>query len=251
MSNTKKRAAPSQEGGEGGQKAKKQKKKSAYQVDETLLNAELGINESFAVMDNQLLADYTAQKISRFGTDLSPVELSDLSISANAIKDTTSWTQPRALDNLPAFLENFAERPDRLFTAPKVKGAPHTIIVAAAGLRAADVVRAVRKFQGKESTVSKLFAKHMKVDEQVQFLQKTRTGIAVGTPARLMELVDNGALKLDKLQRLVVDASHIDQKKRGVMDMKDTMLPLARWLSRKEFKERYGDEQKPLDLIFY
>lgn len=80
MSNTKKRAAPSQEGGEG-QKAKKQKKKSAYQVDETLLNAELGINESFAVMDNQLLADYTAQKISRFGTDLSPVELSDLSIS--------------------------------------------------------------------------------------------------------------------------------------------------------------------------
>ncbi|KAK1452701.1 hypothetical protein CCUS01_10742 [Colletotrichum cuscutae] len=279
MSNTKKRAAPSQEGGEGGQKAKKQKKKSAYQVDETLLNAELGINESFAVMDNQLLADYTAQKISRFGTDLSPVELSDLSISANAIKDTTSWTQPRALDTLPAFLENFAERPDRLFTAPKVKGTPHTIIVAAAGLRAADVVRAVRKFQGKESTVSKLFAKHMKVDEQVQFLQKTRTGIAVGTPARLMELVDNGdhntrdtenthriymaqktqqtnfanpgALKLDKLQRLVVDASHIDQKKRGIMDMKDTMLPLARWLSRKEFKERYGDEQKPLDLIFY
>ncbi|KXH34179.1 hypothetical protein CNYM01_13489 [Colletotrichum nymphaeae SA-01] len=60
-----------------------------------------------------------------------------------------------------------------------------------------------------------------------------------------------GALKLDKLQRLVVDASHIDQKKRGVMDMKDTMLPLARWLSRTEFKERYGDEQKPLDLIFY
>jgi protein CMS1 len=32
----------------------------------------------------------------------------------------------------------------------------------------------------------------MKVDEQVKFLQSTRTGIAVGTPARLMDLVDNG-----------------------------------------------------------
>lgn len=32
----------------------------------------------------------------------------------------------------------------------------------------------------------------MKVDEQVKFLQNTRTGIAVGTPARLMELADNG-----------------------------------------------------------
>lgn len=78
MSNSKKRAAPSQDG-EG--QVKKQKKKSAYHVDETLLNAELGINEAFAVMDNQLLADYTAQKIARFGTDLSPVEVSDLSIS--------------------------------------------------------------------------------------------------------------------------------------------------------------------------
>jgi protein CMS1 len=49
----------------------------------------------------------------------------------------------------------------------------------------------------------------------------------------------------------VVDASHIDQKKRGVMDMGDTMLPLARWLSRKEFKERYTAEKKALALLFY
>lgn len=60
-----------------------------------------------------------------------------------------------------------------------------------------------------------------------------------------------GALSLDHLQRLVVDASHIDQKKRGVMDMKDTMMPLARFLTRSEFKERYCDEKKPLALLFY
>lgn len=60
-----------------------------------------------------------------------------------------------------------------------------------------------------------------------------------------------GSLSLDKLQRLVVDASHIDQKKRGVMDMKDTVMPLARFLARKEFKDRYGAEKKPLDLLFY
>jgi protein CMS1 len=48
-----------------------------------------------------------------------------------------------------------------------------------------------------------------------------------------------------------VDASHIDQKKRGVMEMKDTTLPLARFLARKEFKERYGDAGKPLTLLFY
>jgi superfamily II DNA/RNA helicase len=32
----------------------------------------------------------------------------------------------------------------------------------------------------------------MKVEEQVQFLQNHKTGICVGTPARLMDLLDNG-----------------------------------------------------------
>lgn len=60
-----------------------------------------------------------------------------------------------------------------------------------------------------------------------------------------------GALLIEYLKRIVVDASHIDQKKRGIMDMKDTMMPLARWLTRKEFKERYAVEEKPLDLLFF
>jgi U3-containing 90S pre-ribosomal complex subunit CMS1-like protein len=36
------------------------------------------------------------------------------------------------------------------------------------------------------------FAKHIKLDEAVAFLKSKRTGIAVGTPARLMDLLDNG-----------------------------------------------------------
>lgn len=56
---------------------------------------------------------------------------------------------------------------------------------------------------------------------------------------------------MEYLKRIVIDASHIDQKKRGIMDMKDTMMPLAKWLTRKEFKERYGDSDKPLELLFF
>lgn len=105
----------------------------------------------------------------------------------------------------------------------------------------------------------------------MQFLKKSKTGIAVGTPARLEALLDNGeplplskaarvqgllmrpagALSIEYLKRIVVDASHLDQKKRGIMDMKDTMMPLARWLTRAEFKERYAAEEKPLDLLFF
>ncbi len=60
-----------------------------------------------------------------------------------------------------------------------------------------------------------------------------------------------GALSVENLKRIVVDASHIDQKKRGVMDMKETMVPLVKWLSRKEFKERYTEEKIPVHLLFY
>ncbi|KAF4968014.1 hypothetical protein FZEAL_10446 [Fusarium zealandicum] len=248
MSTSKKRQAedaPSQP------KPKKSKKRKANAPDDDSLDTELGLNTSFTKMDNQLLADHLAQKLGRFGTELSAVEISDLTVSANAIQDNTSWQEKRTLDKFPDFLESISENPEGLKKAPKKKGAPHTLIVAGAGLRAADIVRSMRKFQSKDNAIAKLFAKHMKVEEQVKFLQNHRTGICIGTPSRLMNLIDNGALCLDHLKRLVVDASHIDQKKRGVMDMKDTMMPLAQFLSRKDLKDRYADEKKPLALLFY
>ena len=63
--------------------------------------------------------------------------------TANSFVDTTSWSEPRTAVKLPEFLEKFAEFPDRLPKAPNKKGSPHTIVVAGAGLRAADLVRFV------------------------------------------------------------------------------------------------------------
>lgn len=157
-----------------GGKRKKKKKKTGYEQDDSLLDTELGLNTGIALMDSQLMADHLAQRTTRFGTDLSSVELADLYISrkafsqertnnvanqsttAGAIQDTTSWQEPRTLEKLPDFLEMFTKEPKSLGKAPKQKGAPHTIIVAGAGLRAADVVRALRKYQSKENSVAKL-----------------------------------------------------------------------------------------------
>ena len=66
-----------------------------------------------------------------------------------------------------------------------------------------------------------------------------------------MSDVTIGALSIEKLERIVVDASHIDQKKRGVLDMKETHIPLVHWLNRKELKERLGQTDNKIDLIFY
>ena len=78
-----------------------------------------------------------------------------------------------------------------------------------------------------------------------------RINIGVGTPQRIHDLLDEGALSVKHLKRIVVDASHVDQKKRGILDMRETQIPLVRLLSRPKFKERYEAEKDEFQLLFY
>lgn len=56
---------------------------------------------------------------------------------------------------------------------------------------------------------------------------------------------------MDNLERIMIDTSHIDQKKRGILDMKDTQPPLVQLLSRRDLKDRYGAEDGKVELLFY
>jgi protein CMS1 len=118
-------------------------------------------------------------------------------VAEKAIADTTAWSKPRTKENLAEFLEQFAKsrrkkkRP-KLSDAPAEKGSPHTLVIAGAGLRAADLTRSLRKYQTKEALVAKLFAKHIKLKEAVETVKKARISIGVGTPQRIIDLLDNG-----------------------------------------------------------
>ena len=48
-----------------------------------------------------------------------------------------------------------------------------------------------------------------------------RIDYGVGTPDRLVALLEEGALSTANLKRVVIDVSYIDQKKRGILDMKE------------------------------
>lgn len=91
----------------------------------------------------------------------------------------------------------------------------------------------------------------------------------MGTPLRIIDLLDSGrlfmsfpisddhlfikldALHLSALKRIIVDTSHIDQKKRGIFDMRDTQEPLMRLLTRPEIQSRYGDGKDGIQLLLY
>ncbi|KAH7079303.1 U3-containing 90S pre-ribosomal complex subunit-domain containing protein [Paraphoma chrysanthemicola] len=233
-------------------KRKEKKKQKAKEIDEDDLDQELGVNHSFERMDGQLVADYVNARTRLYGKELSSVELEDKFIPARTVRDSTSWSKPRTSDNLSAFLKSQC---GALSPTPKKPvGAPHTIVVTLSGIRAADVCRSLKSGlpkQGiKDPSVAKLFAKHMKLAEQVAHLKKNKIDFAVGTPDRLAALLEEKALSTANLKQVVVDVSYIDQKKRGILDMKELHDSLIRFLLRKNFvgegKER-GDDM----FLFY
>ncbi|EEP75624.1 conserved hypothetical protein [Uncinocarpus reesii 1704] len=179
---------------------KRKKQKKAKQPADDVKDADKkdSIDESIGKMDGKLLADYLAQKAKRHNKDLTAVELDDIYVPDYAFTDTTLWESPRTLENLPAFLKKYSPKKGSLLSqAAEANGSPHTLLVTLAGLRAADLTRALRQFQNQDCAVAKLFAKHIKLAESQEFVKKTRelkrcgrVGIGIGTPVRLNDLID-------------------------------------------------------------
>ena len=66
---------------------------------------------------------------------------------------------------------------------------------------------------------------------------------------RLLTLI--GALSTKALQRVVLDASHIDQKSKGILELKDTHMPLMRLLALSALKDMYDNGDGGAQIIFY
>ena len=62
---------------------------------------------------------------------------------------------------------------------------------------------------------------------------------------------NSGALSISKLERIVIDVSYVDQKKRGILDMKETQVPLIEWLNRPDLKQRFSGGVDSIDLLLY
>ena len=49
----------------------------------------------------------------------------------------------------------------------------------------------------------------------------------------------------------MIDSSHIDQKKRGIFDMRETLEPLMALLNQSDLKTRYGYGSGNVRLLLY
>jgi hypothetical protein len=95
---------------------------------------------------------------------------------------------------------------------------PMIIMVCLSARRAVQVLKEIQSFK---TRAAKLFAKHLQVTQQEEWLRQTPFGIAVGTPHRLLVLCQRQALTLQHTKLVVLDA-HKDHKQFTVCTLPDT-----------------------------
>ncbi|GAA5958208.1 hypothetical protein JCM3765_002848 [Sporobolomyces pararoseus] len=229
----------------------KQKKKAKL--------SELGVTNEDQVDDTallpvQVLLDRLSEKQLKALPNLSRLELDELRLNESMIQDTSSVTTREDLlkfmkDALPTACTTLGK-------LPKSKGSPRILVVSGAALRVADLCRQVKNFRVKLTKddnlidVGKLFAKHFKLSQHAEYLDKTYVGIAVGTPNRIEKLLnETDSLKLTHLSHLILDTTHLDQKKRSLMDLPDARGDLFKLLGCPKIMQRLKEGKMKLVLF--
>ncbi|GAA5910202.1 uncharacterized protein JCM6883_001110 [Sporobolomyces salmoneus] len=234
-------------------KAKKDKSKSKKKAKLEELGLDETTKDDTALLPLEVALDRLSEKQKKALPTLSGLELDEMRLNQSMIQDTSTVT---TRDDLLEFMK--AALPTACTTLaklPKAHGSPRIIVLSGAALRVADLCRQVKTFRTKQKDgnvidVGKLFAKHFKLNEHAEYLQKTYVGIAVGTPNRIEKLLnETDSLKLTHLSHLILDTTHLDAKKRSLMDLPDARGDLFKLLGCGKVMERLREGKMKVVLF--
>lgn len=196
------------------------------------------------------LAERFTDAIKKQKGDLSTIELEDESLPPKAFKDTTGFGETRLAKNLSDFLEQYTpDGREGLKSCAEETGSPHTILLTSSAIRAQALLQQVRAYGSEDNKIAKLFAKHLKLKDHIQYVQKTKFGIGAGTAHRIQHLIENEVLKLKHLKRVVIDGSYVDDKQRTIFTDRDAFLPTLSLLNLDQLKLRLVSSETEL-LVF-
>ncbi|XP_046553973.1 uncharacterized protein C3orf26 homolog isoform X1 [Haliotis rubra] len=189
-------------------KKKKKKKRARKRISEEISGKTLNP----AVKDDflQLLKSTYEGKLSAVEWDEIHLEAADFLVS-NPSSDGSA-----PCNYLESVVPNW---PGMVASAGLKPGTPFMLIIASSGVRAVELNRDIQKFKGKDCKCAKLFAKHFKLAEQVEFLAKKVCHLGIGTPNRIGALIKSGSLKLDNLRYVIVDWNWRDIKFKRITDI--------------------------------
>ncbi|CBJ28652.1 conserved unknown protein [Ectocarpus siliculosus] len=163
------------------------------------------------------------------GDLVTPLELDFPWITAGSLARVEGFgahTAMKLVGFIKASLPDWKKRiQNRNSNAPR--GSPSVLIVCTGARRCVEVMKHLTAFR---CQVVKLFAKHLKIEEQKVMLRKGCFPLGVGTPGRMRALAAAGSLRLDSSALVILDLEK-NVKGRSVLDMDgvsgDTMAFLS------------------------
>lgn len=164
------------------------------------------------------------------GEDLSPAvfcyaELEESS-TTKSVKNKKICPFVRALSaNMPGYKMLLVENK---VTSKEDFGSPVLLIICSSAIRATQIIKSISSKLIK-CKIAKLFAKHFKVEEQMEMLSKEYYPIALGTPNRVNKLIELGALSLKRTAMVLVDVTP-DSKQFNILTLNEVKTDFYRLL---------------------
>lgn len=163
--------------------------------------------------------------ITRYFSDKrSVIELEELKLKNSCFLSSNDLTH-----TLSSYLKQVCPKWAKLQKQHTEKSSVVILIVCSSALRTIELIKQLTAFKG-EARAVKLFAKHIKIEEQVKLLQKGISHIGVGTPGRISALIDKEGLSLQALRYLIIDWNWRDQKLRRMVDIPEIKLDFMKLL---------------------
>ena len=131
--------------------------------------------------------------------------------------------------------------------------APVVIVVAQSALRCIELGKCLKNSSSKSTfTFAYLFAKHKKLSEEIEHFRRgqTRWNVVIGTPKRLDDLIQSGAMNLKRLKLIVIDWNYENVKKQRLTDLNQLKGELCSLLcERTSLLKRFAKEKTRLALF--
>ncbi|XP_072252784.1 protein CMSS1 isoform X3 [Leuresthes tenuis] len=159
-----------------------------------------------------------------FSDKRSVIELEELKLQGSSFLSSNDLTH-----SLSSYLKQVCPKWAKIQKQHTEKSSVVVLIVCSSALRTIELIKQLTSFKG-EAKAAKLFAKHIKIEEQAKLLQKGVTHIGVGTPGRISALIEKEALNLQALRYLVLDWNWRDQKLRRMVDIPEIKLDFMKLL---------------------
>ncbi|KAK2850307.1 hypothetical protein Q7C36_009090 [Tachysurus vachellii] len=158
-------------------------------------------------------ADLRSLLMSHFSNTRSVIEQEELELPESCFLTSNDLTH-----SLSSYLKEVCPKWAKVQKQHTQKGSVVLLIVCSSALRTIELIKQLTTFKG-DAKVLKLFAKHIKAEDQVKLLSKSVAHVGVGTPGRLNTLIEKEGLSLQGLRYLVLDWNCRDQKHRRMVDI--------------------------------